>query len=47
VNGELCGFSTQVVLDVVVDGRSGEAVYSGDTMIDPHYWGDAALTLVE
>ena len=36
-NGELCGFSTQTLLDANVDGRPVKALFSGDTIIDPRY----------
>ncbi len=44
--GILCGFSTQMLLDVVVDHRPVVALFSGDTIIDREYWGDQALTRV-
>ena len=43
--GELCGFSTQMLLDVEVDGRPIKALFSGDTIIDRRCWGDHALML--
>lgn len=42
-SGELCGFSTQMLLDATVDDRPVKALFSGDTIIDPNYWGDPAL----
>ena len=39
----LCGFSTQVVLDVAVAGRRVKALFSGDTIIARERWGDSAL----
>jgi len=42
--GELCGFSTQMLLDATVAGRPIKALFSGDTIIDRRYWGDQALT---
>ncbi len=42
-SGELCGFSTQVVIDVQVEDRSVRALFSGDTIIDRSQWGDQAL----
>lgn len=42
--GRLCGFSTQMVLDTIVDDRPIKALFSGDTIIDRQYWGDQALT---
>jgi hypothetical protein len=41
--GEVCGFSTQKVLSTVVGGRRLRAVFSGDTIIDPAFWGDQEL----
>ena len=40
---ELCGFSTQMVLNDTVDGRAVRALFSGDTIIDRQFWGDSAL----
>lgn len=45
-DGELCGFSTQMLLDVTVGGRPITALFSGDTIIDRAHWGDSALTHV-
>jgi hypothetical protein len=42
----LCGFSTQMVLDVPVNDRRVKALFSGDTIIDKDYWGDPALMRV-
>lgn len=41
--GVVLGFSTQMLLDVTVDGRPVRALFSGDTIIDRRYWGDRAL----
>src|SRR5512145_1827694 len=41
--GEVCGFSTQKVLSAVVRGRRLRALFSGDTIIDPAFWGDQEL----
>lgn len=41
--GQLCGFSTQMVIDAECDGRSIKALFSGDTIVDRAYWGDRAL----
>lgn len=41
--GPVVGFSTQRTLDVVVHGRPLRALFSGDTVIDPAYWGEQAL----
>jgi hypothetical protein len=42
--GDLCGFSTQMLLDATVGQRPVKALFSGDTIIDRRYWGDQALT---
>ena len=42
-SGELCGFSTQTLSDVQVDGRPVQALFSGYTIIDRAKWGDQAL----
>jgi hypothetical protein len=39
----VCGFSTQMLLDVDVGGRAVKAVFSGDTIIAPEHWGDNTL----
>ncbi len=44
--GELCGFSTQTLLEARVEGRPVTALYSGDTIIARRHWGDSALTHV-
>ncbi len=44
--GELCGFSTQAVVDVTVEDRPIKALFSGDTIIEPEFWGDPSLILV-
>jgi hypothetical protein len=44
--GELCGFSTQMLLKVSVEGRPVTALFSGDTIIDRSQWGDSALAHV-
>jgi hypothetical protein len=41
--GRMQGFSTQMVLDVVVEGRPIKALFSGDTIVDRQHWGDRAL----
>ncbi len=43
---ELCGFSTQMMLDATVEDRSVKALFSGDTIIDQDHWGDQALAHV-
>jgi hypothetical protein len=42
----LCGFSTQVILDVAVAGRRVRALFSGDTIVARERWGDSALAHV-
>lgn len=44
-NKELRGFSTLTSFDVLEDNRLHHIIYSGDTIIDPSYWGTAALTM--
>jgi hypothetical protein len=44
--GQLCGFSTQTILDVEADGRPVKALFSGDTIIGREHWGDQALAHV-
>jgi hypothetical protein len=39
----LCGFSTQMLLNVDVAGRRVRALFSGDTIVDRDRWGDNAL----
>ncbi len=41
--GELIGFSSQVLLQVEVSNVTIDALYSGDTVVDPRHWGDPAL----
>jgi hypothetical protein len=43
---EVCGFSTQVLLDASVAGRPIKALFSGDTIVDRDRWGDPALAHV-
>jgi len=43
VDGSIRGFSTQKVLRARVDGRDLRAIFSGDTLIDPAYWGEQEL----
>lgn len=42
----LCGFSTQMLLDVAVADAPRRILFSGDTIIDEHYRGDVALSHV-
>jgi len=37
------GFSTQQILRIHVDGKPIRALFSGDTIIDPDYWGEQEL----
>ncbi len=41
--GSVCGFSTQRLITVEVDGRPVRCVFSGDTIIDREHWGSGAL----
>lgn len=41
--GELMGFSTLLLLEEQLDGRTVDVVFSGDTVIDPAHWGSKAL----
>ena len=42
-DNRLCGFSTQVVFDFPHEHRLTRILFSGDTIIDKHYWGSLAL----
>jgi hypothetical protein len=42
-DGRLCGFSTQKVIHFTVDNRPVRALFSGDTIISPSYWGEQGL----
>src|ERR1700722_2157889 len=42
----LCGFSTQMLLEVAVDGRRIHSLFSGDTIVDRRHWGDPVLSHV-
>jgi hypothetical protein len=42
-NGAICGFSTQKVFCVSVEGTPVRAVFSGDTIVDRAYWGEQEL----
>ena len=42
-HGRLCGFSTQVLLSVPSRGQNINAIFSGDTIVDPAYWNETAL----
>ncbi|HMC65975.1 MAG TPA: hypothetical protein VKI65_13635 [Gemmataceae bacterium] len=45
-DGGVCGFSTQMLLDVEVEGRPMQVLFSGDTIIARDRWGDSALAQV-
>jgi hypothetical protein len=45
-SGALCGFSTQVMLEVAGPDRPLRALFSGDTIVDRARWGDSALAHV-
>ena len=40
------GFSTQMMLDLVVDGRPVRALFSGDTIVDHEHWAQNPLAQV-
>jgi hypothetical protein len=42
-SGRPCGFSTQKMMRITVDGISVRAIFSGDTIIDPNHWGEQEL----
>ena len=42
-SGIPCGFSTQKVMHITVDGFPVRAIFSGDTIIDPNHWGEQEL----
>jgi len=41
----LCGFSTIALIDFACGGMARRAIFSGDTIIDHHYWGEQVLPL--
>jgi len=41
--GRICGFSTQKLLRVSVNGMPVRAVFSGDTIVDRAHWGEQEL----
>jgi len=43
---ELCGFSTQRMMELNVDGVSVRGLFSGDTVVARDHWGDIALARV-
>jgi len=42
-DGEIRGFTTLVLLDAEIDGEPLRALFSGDTAIEPRFWGGQAL----
>jgi hypothetical protein len=42
--GQLCGFSTQMLMQAECQGRPVTALFSGDTIIAREHWGDPALS---
>jgi hypothetical protein len=42
-SGLLCGFSTQKVMHITIDGLPVRAIFSGDTIIAPNHWGEQEL----
>lgn len=43
--GVLIGFSTQKLLDAIVDEKPIVALFSGDTIVDRDYWGSPLLAI--
>jgi hypothetical protein len=43
VSGAIVGFSTGLFFSHVHEGRTAGLYFSGDTIFDPHYWGQTAL----
>lgn len=41
--GAIRGFSTILLLEPEIHGETLDVIFSGDTGIDPHYWGGQAL----
>jgi hypothetical protein len=46
VDRSMCGFSTLMRLRSTIDGEPIVAFFSGDTIVDPAYWGDTALSRI-
>jgi hypothetical protein len=42
-DGQAQGFSTLTRMEAAVDGQPVRALFSGDTIIDPRFWGEQAL----
>lgn len=40
---KVVGFSTLTCFDIEVEGRNARGIFSGDTIIEPAYWGNNAL----
>ena len=43
-SGHVKGFSTMMLVRMVVDDRPVAAVYSGDTIVDREHWGESVLS---
>ena len=43
--GQLCGFTTLLLIDFEIGGDPKRALFSGDTVIHHDYWGTQALSL--
>ena len=41
--GNIVGFSTQLLIDAEINQQRVQALFSGDTIIHPHYWGSLEL----
>ena len=39
----ICGFSTQMILEFIVDGTPMHALFSGDTIVERRCWGQSLL----
>jgi hypothetical protein len=46
ITGAIRGFSTQMLLDVTVEGRPVRALFSGDTIVSHEYWTQNPLAQV-
>jgi len=45
-DGKVVGFSTQQVLELDIHGKKVRGVFSGDTIVEPRYWGNNKLGVV-
>jgi len=45
LNGDLCGFSTQVLLEHNYEDQDYLVMFSGDTVIKPEHWGSLQLPI--